>query len=182
MDHITIVVNGAVVYDSELQIARTPLPEPKPDNPYVAYLAQYGNDLWAVEQGANITIDAEGYKQALAAGFTRNPAFESASPARQGSAPAFDPYKTVLDSSDIGGLFEPRFGMTTYTITGLLRVFLVIDGAEVLTEKASLSVDGGPPQDATVNGTQARIGEGSHRVVVQHNVSTGRVRLQVQQA
>lgn len=98
------------------------------------------------------------------------------------AGPVFNPHKTVLDASDIGGLFEPAFGMTTYTITGPLRVFLVIDGTEVLTEKASLSVDGSTPQDATVNGTIAMVGEGAHKAVVQHNVTTGRVRLQVQAA
>jgi hypothetical protein len=94
--------------------------------------------------------------------------------------PAFNPHKTTLDASDIGGLFEPGFGTTNYTITGPLRVFLVIDGQEVLTEKASMKIDGKPELFAGVNPTADDIGAGPHSVVVQNSVVTGRTRLQVQ--
>jgi hypothetical protein len=159
--------------------------EPKPVNRFTPYLAKYGNDLWAVMNGERINIDRAGYEEALAAGFTKNQAFEDAYLAGrndQAVGPAFNARKTVLDASDVGGLFEPQAGTTSYTVTGPLKVFLVIDGTEVLTEKASLSVDGGPAKDATVNGTIGEVPAGRHTVLVRHNVVAGRVRLEVQAA
>jgi hypothetical protein len=101
--------------------------EPKPVNRFTPYLAKYGNDLWAVMTGERINIDRAGYEEALAAGFTKNQAFEDAYLAGrndQAVGPAFNARKTILDASDVGGLFEPQAGTTSYTVTGPLKVFL----------------------------------------------------------
>jgi hypothetical protein len=98
----------------------------------------------------------------------------------QAPASSFDPKKTTLDVSDAGHLFEPSPD-TTYTLTGPLAVSVMVDSEEVLTEKATVSLDGAEavPVAGAGMGWAARVGEGQHTLRVVHNVTTGRVRVQV---
>jgi hypothetical protein len=98
----------------------------------------------------------------------------------QAPASSFDPKKTTLDITDAGHLFEPSPD-TTYTLTGPLAVSVMVDGEEVLSEKATVSLDGAEavPVAGAGMGWAARVGEGQHTLRVVHNVTTGRVRVQV---
>jgi hypothetical protein len=98
----------------------------------------------------------------------------------QAPASTFDPKKTTLDVSDAGHLFEPSPD-TTYTLTGPLAVSVMVDGEEVLSEKATVSLDEAEaaPVAGAGMGWAARVGEGQHTLRVVHNVTTGRVRVQV---
>jgi hypothetical protein len=156
MDHITITVNGAVVYDSELQIARTPLPvkPADPDNPFVAYKAQSIGlyDLMA-KWGRYLT--AQELAQAKAAGYDTS----TLEPAATLTPDGYDQYKTNLTADDQGKVLKARAGRTHYTYAGIADWRTVSDGLMHVDARCSVSIDGGPWMDVT--GASSKVGRGS---------------------
>lgn len=144
----------------------------KVDNPYVAYLAKYGNDLWAVMKGENFSIDAAGYALALAAGFSDNQSIRDHIAGNPQLTPdGFDPHKTNLGPSDFGKVFKAEPGTTTYTVNvpNGARAFFLRDGEMETDEMATFSLDDGPPEKCIFSGPIADLTPGSHKVTVACN-------------
>jgi hypothetical protein len=126
-------------------------------NPFVKYLATYGDDLWAVQKGENKSLTMADMGPAKAAGFTKTEAFASQwAQGRPIEPPNSSRSRTTISyGSDNGKIFKAQPGTTTYDIwippdNEYALVFcLALDGEDHVDKKATLTVDGRPEQDVS---------------------------------
>jgi hypothetical protein len=126
-------------------------------NPFVKYLATYGDDLWAVQKGENINLTMADMGPAKAAGFTKTEAFASQWAQGRPVEPAnSERSRTSLSFGiDNGKIFKAPPGTTTYHTwippdnQYALAFCLALDGEDHVDKHATLKVDNGPEQDVS---------------------------------